>query len=116
MVAVVALLQLLDGGIVTGILVRFPSGHEAVIPLRRRARRVCAAPGCGGDLSGRRPQTRYCGPRCRVAAHRAREGDGRAAKPLQGPSTGENTRPAAVTVSWAALVADQLGDGRWRTP
>jgi hypothetical protein len=111
MVAELARLPLLDGGLVTGVPVRFPNGHEAVIGPRRRARRGCAAPGCEGDLSGRRPQTRYCDTRCRVAAHRAREANGRAAKPLQG-SPGRET--PAVTVSWVELVANQLGDDGWR--
>jgi hypothetical protein len=110
-VAELAGLPLLDGGVMTGVLVRFPNGHEAVIPLRRPGRRVCQAPGCGGDLSGRRPQTRYCDTRCRVAAHRAREAGGRPRKPLQAPA-GRQTPP--VTVSWPALVAQQLGDNGWR--
>jgi hypothetical protein len=112
-VAELAVLPLLDGGIVTGLLVRFPKGHEAVIPLRQYGPRVCAAPGCGSDLSGRRPQTRYCDTRCRVAAHRAREAGGQAVKPLQGPPGGENPTRRAVTVSWLDLVAERLGDG-WR--
>jgi len=100
--------------VVRTVRLRFPNGHEAVFPIRRRGN--CHGPGCNRPLIGRRPQTRYCGPRCRVAAHRARQANARALKPLQAPPAGENTRPTGVTVSWTALVAEQLGDDGWRTP
>jgi hypothetical protein len=33
---------------------------------------VCANPGCGADLTGRRRQTRYCDGKCRAEASRLR--------------------------------------------
>lgn len=116
------------GGGPRNVLVRYLDyGHQAVIPFPRRLRRPrCATPDCDGDLTGRRPQTRYCSGRCRVRALRARRAQGTAAETVTGPEVATaGPDGSGVTVSpargvgggalWTELVADLL-DGSGRRP